>query len=939
MDNFKENLQEGLKKVKNIITVTIKKSLKKIIWIVLAIAIVIVSLVASYDALVDQFSKKTGKHMKNNPIQYDAKDGSIIIEEEQLAILEKMIEDMGVTKEKLGLTTDNLKKIYAAEVVTQEINRQIPEEEGKYYGRIYVKRAKDSTEEKDLEDLTYIDYEQFKSLSASEIIKYFSIHDEKLCIASTRVTKGADGTTTEQVNIQELAYKNQLLPYMMPVEFLLDLCLITHNPEFVIALADKVIDETKITIAVLQEETTTQTETTNKYKIETEILGYEAQYDKDGKYIGTVHYDPDNKVGKEQTEIKTETITTVSPIVKIVSIKSWFIEQTYTYNKVITTTVTGGEEEEIDLPDEQKPLHNYQYSHTNEHLNGESEKVYESTITRKVEQRQYVTITTTQGTYQEGITKEPLDKADEFLKLLKTPFKMPESFREEAAIGDVVSGAGILLQMLQNSERTQAVEHIMRYILYIYTGKYYGVKELNLNLFEANNFTTITNNSLSSYLFQFSHSSEAPQSADGKYYLMYGDGVGWPTIGNADLQWKSHYSKFDVPGKVLKNGEEQSVTSVKEYVNGYLTRGATAKYTNDEVYQMQIYIEKELVDKIGDSVQEVYYNSVVNSTQGLNLSRQQLYALTHIVYNFGHLPVRKGKTFKQVYEEGAALYTINSWEHNRYIWDNWWNYLEGGAPGHIKSRDATFETYVKGILDYSQSSAGPLGARTHYIYYTQAQINRISYAPNLPITRSSSNEKEIFTYEENSSGTNGIIDVGNLELTTYTNKAGKTFIEYKQNVGPWATMPYGNNTISYQGCSITCLAIMTSGYGYNFTPQKWSGTSLIGMASQAKQYAPGSTHVQIGGGAYNANLNVAQTNKTDIQNHLKTGDVVIIHVLGAKNGYNSPYTSSEHWMVLLDINDSGDQVYVCNPYSGKSNGWTDINQALKSLSFYIKVSK
>ena len=420
---------------------------------------------------------------------------------------------------------------------------------------------------------------------------------------------------------------------------------------------------------------------------------------------------------------------------------------------------------------------------------------------------------------------------------------------------------------------------------------------------------------------------------------MYGDSYGWPTIGTADIQWKSHYSKFDVPGMVLKNGQEQSVSSVKDYVNGYLTKGATAKYTNDEVYQMQIYIEKELVDKIGDSIQEVYYNAVLNNTQGLNLSRQQLYALTHIIYNFGHLPVRNGKTFKQVYEAGAALYTINSWEHNRYIWDNWWNYLEGGAPGHIKSRDATFETYVKGILDYSQSSAGPLGARTHYIYYTQAQINRISYAPNLPITRTSSNEKEIFTYEENSSGTNGVVDVGNLELTTYTNKAGKTFIEYKQNVGPWATMPYGNNTISYQGCSITCLAIMTSGYGYNFTPQKWSSTSLTGIGTQAKIYAPGSTNVQIGGGAYNANLNIAQTNKTDIQNHLKTGNVVIIHVLGAKNGYNSPYTSSEHWMVLLDINEAGDQVYVCNPYAGKSNGWTDINQALKSLSFYIKVSK
>ena len=257
----------------------------------------------------------------------------------------------------------------------------------------------------------------------------------------------------------------------------------------------------------------------------------------------------------------------------------------------------------------------------------------------------------------------------------------------------------------------------------------------------------------------------------------------------------------------------------------------------------------------------------------------------------------------------------------------------------MKSIHAAFETYVKGIYDFSQSSAGPVFGRSCYIYYTQEQLNRFDYAPNKPITRTTSNEPQIFKYEENSSGTNGVVDIDGLELSTYTNKAGKTFTEYKQNVGPWASMPYGSDgTIKSQGCSVTCLAIMTSGYGYDFTPAKWAGKSLISMSGQAGQYARGSTRISIGEEKH-ANTIVASTNKKDIQDHLKTGDVVIIHVLGSKHGYNNPYTSNQHWMVLLDINDSADEVYVSNPWSGKSNGWENIDEVLKSLCCYIKVSQ
>ena len=127
--------------------------------------------------------------------------------------------------------------------------------------------------------------------------------------------------------------------------------------------------------------------------------------------------------------------------------------------------------------------------------------------------------------------------------------------------------------------------------------------------------SSVRTSSLEAYLKQFSHTGDAPQSSDGMFYKMYGDGVGWPTIGNSDLQWKSHQDSFACQGKVFDGEEEKTVENVKDYVNGFLTRGSNATYTNEEVSAMNIYIEKELVDKVGDEVREGVYNYVISYIQ------------------------------------------------------------------------------------------------------------------------------------------------------------------------------------------------------------------------------------------------------------------------------------------------------------------------------------
>lgn len=188
------------------------------------------------------------------------------------------------------------------------------------------------------------------------------------------------------------------------------------------------------------------------------------------------------------------------------------------------------------------------------------------------------------------------------------------------------------------------------------------------------------------------------------------------------------------------------------------------------------------------------------------------------------------------------------------------------------------------------------------------------------------------------SGEEGSADVEGIIIATYTSSSGKTYKQYKQNEGSWATEPYGDKTIAQQGCSITSIAISLSGYGYEYTPSKWQSTSLRSIDGTIKQYAKSSKRVYIGAEG-NANLTVEASNKSEIQQHLEGGDAVLIHVLGSEKKYNSSYTSNEHWMALLDINDDGSQVYVSNPNKNGANGWADIDDVLQSLCCYILVGQ
>lgn len=112
-------------------------------------------------------------------------------------------------------------------------------------------------------------------------------------------------------------------------------------------------------------------------------------------------------------------------------------------------------------------------------------------------------------------------------------------------------------------------------------------------------------------------------------------------------------------------------------------------------------------------------------------------------------------------------------------------------------------------------------------------------------------------------------------FTTFTtiedNK--KTYIEYKQNGNSsWSNKQYWGGTMEENGCGITAIATILSGYNKNYTPEE-----------------------------------LRPWNKPN----------------------NNRWTISSHYMVLL-ATDNEDMVYISNPNGGendsKSSGWYNFNE-------------
>lgn len=164
-------------------------------------------------------------------------------------------------------------------------------------------------------------------------------------------------------------------------------------------------------------------------------------------------------------------------------------------------------------------------------------------------------------------------------------------------------------------------------------------------------------------------------------------------------------------------------------------------------------------------------------------------------------------------------------------------------------------------------------------------------------------------------------------FSSHTNSVnGLTFNLYSQTDPLWANITYSDSTktIGDIGCMITSIAVVSSANNKSITPQ------TVFNSTYRHSY-PRDAINALASGKFSCTY--GSTSSSSIINALQSGNIVVIMVQGRNRGYSSPFTSSQHYMALIDI--SGNNIFVGNAYStstyGKS-GWFSSSDVLNSVT-------
>lgn len=167
-------------------------------------------------------------------------------------------------------------------------------------------------------------------------------------------------------------------------------------------------------------------------------------------------------------------------------------------------------------------------------------------------------------------------------------------------------------------------------------------------------------------------------------------------------------------------------------------------------------------------------------------------------------------------------------------------------------------------------------------------------------------------------------------FTTFTTENGRTYKEYKQNgSSSWSENSYWGGTMAENGCGITSLSIILSGYNKNVTPEDlrqkyYPVLATEKISSELASYGVENTDFY---------FDSVHLSKDYIIEHLQSNRPVLVCVWNKP--YDNRWTTASHYMVLL-ATDGNDMVYVSNPNglenSNKSSGWYNIDEITPFLA-------
>lgn len=544
--NLAKNVSTGnvLGAVKNGFSLLKNKKIRiAIISAILIPIIVIVTLAMSLFSIFDTIGNAI-QSVINSFINLftadDSWDGSITIKDEDIEKVIDNIQEMGFDMDDLWLLgdiekedTDNeetlkkkqeeaakkyIRKFLEAQLVTETPHYEPVIASGnaynqKTYGQVYIYRANDQeyiNENSKATPMSWMSYSTMQEEAAKNnekglnaIKNHYSIDDEgKLVIAQWTKIETTGKADEVIISLKHIDYKSAISQYTTPMNFFIYLTMVSQNPEFVSAVTD-MVKNSRIELTIMDTKTVNVEEEKYSFTRNTKTT-HETK--RQGVVINT--YTTSRSRGVEQTT--TTTTTTVVPTPKITYAKTWFSEQRITYKIANQDPYHNYEKytenEDSSLADDAEPGDPQANGSTSWNTNKCREITTDVTGTTYKEETRGNVIDKTGEKGSNGVTQDSyknerrqvknnftVDDKTTFLGLLDDYFKIPNSNRYEAAgKTNMVGGAEWLFGLMEKDGRLQNLEQVMRYVMYKYTGKEYGVKELDLSIFNIRDFSDLT---------------------------------------------------------------------------------------------------------------------------------------------------------------------------------------------------------------------------------------------------------------------------------------------------------------------------------------------------------------------------------------------------------------------------------------------------------------
>lgn len=685
-----------------------------------------------------------------------------------------------------------------------------------------------------------------------------------------------DSTETRyELKLVEKDYKGLISKYSMPYEFLINLCEITQNPEFVYHVA-LLARDTKITLVI--QDNTDQIIETNETEQDWEK--WRNGEDSGGSFEGA------SLMNSETIKIrKMTTTTTNTPVLRPYSADTWSFYERFKYTKDIEGTIDEGEVITTTFPKPSKLSH-----HEEEH----EEMSYEGVMVPVpgyywdefvVEERTKTQIITSKITYNEATISQSVEKSKQFLGLLRNSTGKCNHNCSEDKLS--LKYDPIALKCAKEAE--------------------FDRHGINVQ-YRIPNMTRTE-----------SPYSKLVSGIDMLYATLQSNSTGYNEKDKL-LTEEQTSQKYDIQDQYIADKDYESAYVVKmqglvEHLQYLMT------FPENEEYDPE-YLEDNIDDNYNDSEDEINVEEIIVKTDepgaAPEVTREELITIINNAFKSSDSTKANAISLLDTLMNGQNNCKVNpvfmlalvcqetsvGTANTNYVKvdHNWPSYNLGHA---YKDGADSVNTAINGIAYGS-----------HYFSQGKYTIKSIgyTYCPNTDayptqgdnwVQKVTSKVKYYYSLIGQKVGEDG----DGTYVGTYTSKTtGKTYKIYRQQDYP--NTKYGSGTISSKGCGLTSDCIVLSAYGKDYTPsQLLNGRNTISIDGELK--------------AKGVNASRESASKEKIRSALNAGKTVIVHV-----NSNSSYTKNEHWMPLVDIKNNN-EAYVINPNKYGKEGWDSLDNIMK----------